>query len=56
MIMLRITAKHMCAGVFLNEQGLVIKTAPILHYMMDWNKEQLERYCHYKNWECEIIE
>lgn len=52
---LQITAHHFCAAIYLDDQALVVQTAPILHYMKDWNRKQVEDYCHYKNWNCEVI-
>jgi hypothetical protein len=47
--MIRITAPHFTAGlVFQND--IVVKTAPILHYMNGWSLKQVEAHCKRKKW------
>lgn len=48
--MFRITAPHFCAGVIFFE-GRVTKTAPILSYMLGWDREKVQTYCKKKGWE-----
>jgi len=50
----RLTARHLCAGVVVRD-GVVIATAPILHYMLRWSKAEVEDYVRQreKHWRLE---
>lgn len=47
--MIRISAPHFTAGVVF-ENDIVVRTAPILHYMRGWSRAQVEAYCNKKKW------
>lgn len=53
--MLRITAKHFCAGAIL-AWNIVIAHAPILRYMRGWSVSEVESYCRKKGWKCERLD
>jgi len=53
-MLIRIAAPHFVAGVVLDEQTRVIRTAPILHYMRDWSLPRIITYCIVKQWQCAI--
>lgn len=53
--MLCITAPHFVAAVVLDE-GTVVRAAPIVHYMIDWDMETVVKYCKSKNWKVEFVE
>lgn len=50
--MMVITAPHFCAAVIFKDR-YVVRTAPILKYMLGWNREQVLGYCQTKKWHCE---
>ena len=53
-VMIRITAPHFCAGVWLSWRGgEVTEAPPILSYMMGWSQNEVEEYCKKKGWEFE---
>lgn len=49
---MQITSSYFCAGLTLNDRDIVVRAAPILHYMVGWNKETVFAYCRKKNWKC----
>lgn len=54
-MIIRITAKHMTAGVVV-EDGVAVKTAPILKYMKGWILTRIIQYCNQKGWKCELLD
>ena len=50
-MLLRIVSSYFCAGIIL-EDKTVVKTAPILHYMLGWNETKVQSYCRKKGWFC----
>lgn len=46
---IRVSAPHFVAGLVL-QQGIVVQTAPILHYMRGWSVAKMDRYCQRKGW------
>ena len=54
-MIVRITAKHMTAGIII-EDGVVTKTAPILKYMKGWILTRVITYGNHKQWKCELLE
>ena len=54
--LIRITAKHFCAGVEIDELKLtVVNTAPILKYMLNWKFKKVFSYCEEKKWKLEYL-
>jgi hypothetical protein len=53
-LLLRITARHMVAGVIV-DHGSVVIAADILRYMIGWTQEKVLNYCRVKNWRVEIL-
>ena len=37
----QITAPHFCAGIVLDEDGVVTRAAPIAKYMAGWTREEV---------------
>lgn len=52
---IRITAPHFCAGVEIDRNSRIIRTAPILSYMKGWTVERVTEYCDHKNWKWEVV-
>ena len=53
-MLIRISAPHFVAGAFIRENK-VYSCAPIIKYMMGWNKETVQKYCDKKGWVFETI-
>jgi hypothetical protein len=54
--MMQITAPHFCAGVVLGTDNIrVVRTAPILRYMLGWTQQRVRAYCASKHWTVEHI-
>jgi len=51
-ILLRITSSYFCAGIIL-KNNMVIKTAPILKYMLNKDIKYIINYCGIKKWKIE---
>lgn len=51
---MRISAPHFVAGV-IAENGCVMQTAPILHYMRGWNGARVAAYVTRKGWRWERV-
>jgi len=50
--LIRIKSTGFVAGVVLDrETGLVIDTAPIVRFMVDWSVEEVKAYCRQRGWE-----
>ena len=47
--MAQIDAPHFCAGIDLKDDK-VVAAAPILKYMMGWNRDRVRSYCEKKGW------
>ena len=47
--MIRIVGPHFVAGVDL-DHGKVVKTAPILRYMLGWDRLKVISYCMTSGW------
>jgi hypothetical protein len=55
-ILLRITARHFCAGAIFQIQAsewVCVRAAPILGYMVGWDSKKVKDYCQKKGWEHE---
>ncbi len=50
--MIVIDAGHFYAAVILGPDGIVERAAPILRYMMGWDRERVSVYCRTKSWDC----
>ena len=48
----RIEAPHFVAGIVSDEDGIVVRTAPIVHYMRGWHVMKAWRYTSRKKWTC----
>lgn len=48
--LIQINAKHFCAGIIVDEKGVVVKTAPILKYMIGWHINRVKAYTTVKKW------
>lgn len=46
---MRVQTPHFVAGLVL-EGGYVQKAAPILRYMLGWERGKVQRYCSSKRW------
>lgn len=51
--LLRITSSYFCAGVVLAD-GVAVRAAPIVRYMLGWSDSSVRRYCHNKGWQCAL--
>lgn len=51
--MIRITAPHFCAGLVLDDLGVVTRAAPILRYMLGWRASRVVTYATRKGWQVE---
>lgn len=47
--MIRIDGGFFCAGIE-HKDGVVVRTAPILKYMLGWNGRQVADYCRKRGW------
>jgi hypothetical protein len=47
--LVRIEAPHFVAGI-VAENGRVVRTAPILHYMLGWDGRRVAAYVRAKGW------
>lgn len=50
----RIVAPYFVAGIIIIKDN-VVQTAPIVHYMRDWNLARVRSYCRQKQWEIEPV-
>jgi len=53
-MLIQITSTYFCCGVVFNNER-IIRCAPIVKYMLDWNAERFYDYCIAKHWELAII-
>ena len=53
-IPLRISAPHFVVGV-VHDGRNIIRTAPIVSYMLGWRIEQVLDYCKKKHWNAEAL-
>jgi hypothetical protein len=51
----QITAPHFVAGIVLDD-GIVATAAPIVKYMVGWNRDRVRDYCHQKAWHIRVIQ
>jgi hypothetical protein len=54
-LLYRVKAPKFVAGLEASE-GWVVKTAPILKYLMGWSIESVVEYCQRKGWSLEGVE
>ena len=47
----RIIAPYFVTGVEITALR-VTKAAPIINYMVGWNRTRVKEYCHRKGWDC----
>lgn len=50
----QIDAKHFCAGIILKDEK-VVEAAPIVKYMIGWNRDKVRSYCKSKEWKVAIV-
>lgn len=61
--MIRIKAPFFIAGLTIKgeigqimlQEAIVVRAAPIVHYMIGWTESQVEAYCLNRNWTIEKI-
>jgi hypothetical protein len=53
--LIRLSDKAFTAGVEL-EGDRVVKTAPLLRYMMGWTGAKVHRYAQIRNWDVELTD
>lgn len=46
---IRIEAPHFVAGAEVSG-GKIVRTAPIIHYMLGWSVDDLNEYCRRREW------
>lgn len=51
----QISTSYFCAGLILKEE-VCIKAAPIIKYMIGWNRCKIREYCIKKNYKIIIID
>lgn len=49
-----VTAPHFCAG-FVVEGGKIVRIAPIIKYMKDWDLSRILQYTKSKRWKFQFI-
>lgn len=54
--MIVIDAPHFYAAVVIGPDGLVMRVAPILKYMMNWEVERVMSYARSKGWKAKRME
>lgn len=54
-LMLRIKSNYFTASLDI-ENGKVVGSVPIIHYMLDWSVEKVRDYAKKKKWKVEEIE
>lgn len=54
-MLVQITAPHMCSGIIL-EDDVVTEAAPIVRYMVGWNRDRVRDYCRQKGWNVRIVQ
>lgn len=50
----QIKAPHFCAGIILTG-GVVTEAAPIVKYMIGWDRKKVRAYCDKKGWTTFIV-
>ena len=48
--LIRIESSYFVAGIVIDQNGQVVKAAPIVKYMVGWNTEKVETYCKKRGW------
>ena len=51
----QIEAPHFTAGIVLAD-NVVTEAAPIVKYMIGWNRNYVRHYCQQKRWQISIIQ
>lgn len=55
----QIKAPHFVAGIVLwrDEQGIdwVVEAAPIVKYLVSWDRQQVRSYAGQKHWTCQVV-
>lgn len=55
--LVRITTLYFCAGLEIDEQKLiVVRTPPILKYMINWPWKKVYSYCEKKKWKLDLFD
>jgi hypothetical protein len=54
-ILAQIKAPHFTAGIVLMNDAVTI-AAPIVKYMVGWNRDKVRGYCQQKRWNISIIQ
>ena len=44
-MLLSIESKYFYCGIILDDNGICLKAAPIVHYMIGWNLKKIYNYC-----------
>lgn len=52
--MIRITSPYFCAGCVI-ENGLIVRAAPIIKYMIGKTPGWVRTYCQKKKWKSELL-
>ena len=59
-MLVRITSSYFCVGIVFEgiygKGDRVVKTAPILKYMMGWSMDDVIKYMRKKGWKGELLE
>lgn len=50
----QITSSYFCVGIIL-EEGVCTEAAPIVKYMINWNRDKIRDYCNKKEWRIKIV-
>jgi hypothetical protein len=53
-MLVQIQAEHFCAGLVL-ENEICVDAAPIIKYMLGWNRERIRNYCRKKGWRAIVV-
>lgn len=51
--MIQISSKYFCAGVVFKD-GVVVQAAPILNYMLGWDRPSVLRYAYARGWRVRV--
>lgn len=53
-MLIQIISSYFCCGIII-ENGIVIKSAPIVSYMIGWNGKRFKEYCDKKKFEYKVL-
>ena len=53
-ILFAIDAPHFYCGVIVRN-GRVSRAAPIVHYLMGWDRDRVQRYAQRRGWRVEVV-